>query len=103
MSQSCRLKTIRPAAGCSTVPARPRLTPSFASHRSFAPACHGAHIRLRVMHERLIALVETGHGIALPSAVRSPRAGVSVALAMHRDIPLGQWTVAALPARGRTE
>src|SRR5262249_44172905 len=78
-----------------------RLTPGFASHGWFDAACHVAHIRPRVLHESvaaqtLIALARAGHGIALvPSPVRIPRAGVSVAVVMHREVPLGIWTVAA--------
>jgi len=78
-----------------------RLTPSFASHGWFDAACHVAHVRPRILHESvaaqtLIALAKAGHGIALvPSPVRIPRAGISVAVVMHREIPLGLWTVAA--------
>jgi len=78
-----------------------RLTASFASHGWFDAACHIAHVRPRVLHESvaaqtLIALAKAGHGIALvPSPVRIPRAGVSVAVVMHREVPLGLWTVAA--------
>ena len=78
-----------------------RLTPGFASHGWFEAACHVAHVRPRVLHESaaphtLIALAKAGHGIALvPSPVRIPRAGVCVAVVVHREVPLGQWTVAA--------
>jgi LysR family transcriptional regulator, cyn operon transcriptional activator len=78
-----------------------RLTPSFASHGWFEAACHVAHVRPRVLHESvaaqtLIALAKAGHGIALvPSPVRIPRAGVSVSVVRHRQVPLGTWTVAA--------
>ena len=78
-----------------------RLTPGFASHGWFEAACHLAHVRPRVLHESaashtLIALAKAGHGIALvPSPVRIPRAGVRVAVVVHRGVPLGQWTVAA--------
>jgi LysR family cyn operon transcriptional activator len=78
-----------------------RLTPGFASHGWFEAACHVAHVRPRVLLESvapqtLIALAKAGHGIALvPSPVRIPSAGVCVAVVMHREVPLGQWTVAA--------
>jgi DNA-binding transcriptional LysR family regulator len=78
-----------------------RLIPSFASHGWFDAACRVAHVRPRILHESaaaqtLIALAKAGHGIALvPSPVRIPRAGISVAVVMHREIPLGLWTVAA--------
>src|ERR1700704_1738632 len=78
-----------------------RLTPGFASHGWFEAACHVAHVRPRVLLESvapqtLIALAKSGHGIALvPSPVRIPRAGVRVAVVVHREVPLGQWTVAA--------
>ena len=78
-----------------------RLTPSFASHGWFEAACQVAHVRPRVLLESvapqtLIALARAGHGIAVvPSPVRIPRAGVRVAVVVHRGVPLGQWTVAA--------
>jgi LysR family transcriptional regulator, cyn operon transcriptional activator len=78
-----------------------RLTPSFASHNWFDAACHVAHVRPRILHESvaaqtLIALAKAGHGIALvPSPVRIARAGVSIAVVTHRELPLGVWTVAA--------
>jgi DNA-binding transcriptional LysR family regulator len=78
-----------------------RRTPSFASHGWLHAACHVAHVRPRVRHksvaaQTLIALAKAGHGIVLvPSAVRIARAGVSVAVVVHRKVPLGQWTVAA--------
>ena len=78
-----------------------RLTPSFASHGWFDAACHVAHVRPRILHESvaaqtLIALAKAGHGIALvPSPVRIARAGVSIAVVTHRELPLGVWTVAA--------
>jgi LysR family transcriptional regulator, cyn operon transcriptional activator len=78
-----------------------RLTPGFASHGWFEAACHVAHVRPRVLLESvapqtLIALAKAGHGIALvPSPVRISRAGVGVAVVVHREVPLGQWTVAA--------
>jgi LysR family transcriptional regulator, cyn operon transcriptional activator len=78
-----------------------RLTSSFASHRWFEAACQVAHVRPRVLFESvvpqtLIALAQAGHGIAVvPSPVRIPRAGVRVAAAVHRGVPIGQWAVAA--------
>ncbi len=78
-----------------------RLTPGFASHGWFEAACQVAHVRPRVLLESvapqtLIALAQAGHGIALvPSPVRIPRTGVRVAVVVHREVPLGQWTVAA--------
>jgi len=78
-----------------------RLTASFASHGWFDSACRVAHVRPRIVHESaaaqtLIALAKAGHGIALvPSPVRIPHAGISVAVVMHREIPLGLWTIAA--------
>jgi DNA-binding transcriptional LysR family regulator len=78
-----------------------RLTSSFASHRWFDAACQVAHVRPRVLLESvapqtLIALAQAGHGIAVvPSPVRIPRAGVRVAVVVHRGVPIGQWTVAA--------
>jgi LysR family cyn operon transcriptional activator len=78
-----------------------RLAPGFASHGWFEAACQVAHVRPRVLLESvapqtLIALAQAGHGIALvPSPVRIPRTGVRVAVVMHREVPLGQWTVAA--------
>jgi LysR family transcriptional regulator, cyn operon transcriptional activator len=49
-----------------------------------------------VAAQTLIALAKAGHGIVLvPSAVRIARASVSVAVVVHRKVPLGQWTVAA--------
>ena len=78
-----------------------RLTPGFASHGWFEAACQVAHVRPRVLLESvapqtLIALAKAGHGIALvPSPVRIPRTGVRVAVVVHREVPLGRWTVAA--------
>jgi LysR family cyn operon transcriptional activator len=78
-----------------------RLTAGFASHGWFEAACHVAHVKPRVLLESvapqtLIALAQAGHGIALvPSPVRIPRAGVGVAVVVHREVPLGHWTVAA--------
>jgi LysR family cyn operon transcriptional activator len=78
-----------------------RLTPGFASHGWFEAACQIAHIRPRVLLESvapqtLIALAHAGHGIAvLPSTARVPRAGVRVAVVVHRGVPIGRWTVAA--------
>jgi DNA-binding transcriptional LysR family regulator len=78
-----------------------RLTPGFASHGWFEAACQVAHVRPRVLLESvapqtLIALAKAGHGIALvPSPVRIPRTGVRVAVVVHREVPLGKWTVAA--------
>src|SRR5258705_699468 len=79
-----------------------RLGSSFASHGWFEAACQVAHVWPRVLLESvapqtLIALAQAGHGIAVvPSPVRIPRAGVRVAVVMHRGVPIGRWTVAAL-------
>ena len=78
-----------------------RLNSSFASHGWFEAACQVAHIRPRVLLESvapqtLIALVRTGHGVAVvPSPVRIPRAGVRAAVLMHRGVSIGRWAVAA--------
>ena len=78
-----------------------RLSSSFASHGWFEAACHVAHIRPRVLLESvapqtLIALARTGHGVAVvPSTVRVPRAGVRVAVVVHRGVSIGRWIVAA--------
>ena len=49
-----------------------------------------------VAPQTLIAMARAGHGIALvPCPVRIPRIGVRVAVVVHRQVPLGQWTVAA--------
>ncbi len=78
-----------------------RLTSDFASHGWFEAACQVSHVRPRVLLESvaphtLIALAKAGHGIALvPSPVRISRAGLWVAVVVHRQVPLGQWTVAA--------
>ena len=78
-----------------------RLTSGFASHGWFEAACQVAHVWPRVLLESvapqtLIALAQAGHGIAVvPSPVRIPRAGVRVAVVMHRGVPIGRWTVAA--------
>lgn len=78
-----------------------RLTPGFASHGWFEAACQVAHVRPRVLLESvapqtLIALAQAGYGVAIvPSPVRIPRTGVCVAVVVHREVPLGQWTVAA--------
>ena len=78
-----------------------RLGSSFASHGWFEAACQVAHIRPRVLLESgvpqtLIALARAGHGIAVvPSPVRIPRAGVRVALVVHRGVSIGRWAVAA--------
>jgi LysR family cyn operon transcriptional activator len=81
-----------------------RLNSSFASHGWFAAACHVAHIRPRVLLESvapqtLIALARAGHGVAVvPSPVRIPRAGVRVAVVVHRGVSIGRWAVAAWDA-----
>ena len=78
-----------------------RLNSSFASHAWFAAACQVAHIRPRVLLESvapqtLIALARAGHGVAVvPSPVRIPRAGVRVAVVVHRGVSIGRWAVAA--------
>src|SRR6185295_5661463 len=82
-----------------------RLNSSFASHAWFAAACQVAHIRPRVLLESvapqtLIALARAGHGVAVvPSPVRIPRAGVRVAVLVHRGASIGRWTVAAWESR----
>ena len=49
-----------------------------------------------VASQTLIALAQAGHGIAVvPSPVRIPRAGVRVAVVVHRGVPIGRWAVAA--------
>jgi DNA-binding transcriptional LysR family regulator len=81
-----------------------RLNSSFASHAWFSAACQVAHIRPRMLLESgvpqtLIALVRTGHGIAVvPSAVRVHRMGVRVAVLVHRGVSIGRWAVAAWDA-----
>ena len=78
-----------------------RLNSSFASHAWFAAACQVAHIRPRVLLESvapqtLIALARAGHGVVVvPSPVRIPRAGVRVAVVVHRGVSIGRWAVAA--------
>ncbi|MEA2873655.1 MAG: hypothetical protein QOH67_3631 [Hyphomicrobiales bacterium] len=78
-----------------------RLSSSFASHAWFAAACQVAHIRPRVLFESvapqtLIALARAGHGVAVvPSPVQIPRAGVRVAVVVHRGVSIGRWAVAA--------
>ena len=78
-----------------------RLTSSFASHDWFEAACRVANIRPRVLLESvapqtLIALVRTGHGVAVvPSPVKIPRSGVRAAVLLHRGVPIGRWTVLA--------
>ena len=78
-----------------------RLTSGFASHGWFEAACQVAHVRPRVLLESvapqtLIALAQAGQGIAVvPSPVRIPRAGVHVAVVVHRGVPIGRWAVAA--------
>ena len=78
-----------------------RLNASFASHAWFAAACQVAHIRPRVLLESvapqtLIEMARTGHGVAVvPSPVRIPRAGVRVAVVVHRGVSIGRWAVAA--------
>ncbi|MEA2876879.1 MAG: hypothetical protein QOF14_2075 [Hyphomicrobiales bacterium] len=78
-----------------------RLNSSFASHAWFAAACQVAHIRPRVLFESvapqtLIALARAGHGVAVvPSPVQIPRAGVRVAVVVHRGVSIGRWAVAA--------
>ena len=77
-----------------------RLGSSFASHGWFEAACEIAHIRPRVLLESvvpqtLIALVRSGHGVAVvPSPVRIPR-GVRAAVVMHRGVSIGRWAVIA--------
>jgi DNA-binding transcriptional LysR family regulator len=78
-----------------------RLNSGFASHAWFAAACQVAHIRPRVLLESgvpqtLIALARAGHGVAVvPSAARVHRAGVRVAVVVHRGVSIGRWAVAA--------
>jgi len=78
-----------------------RLNSSLVWHAWFAAACQVAHIRPRVLLESvapqtLIALARARHGVAVvPSPVRIPRAGVRVAVVVHRGVSIGRWTVAA--------
>ena len=81
------------------------LSRGFASRAWFEAACQIAHVRGRVVLESrapqtMIAMARTGRGIAIvPSPVRIPHAGVSIAPVVHRGASIGRWTVAAWDSR----
>lgn len=77
------------------------LRSSFGSRAWFDAACHVANIRPRILlessaHNAVIGLAAAGYGIGvLPSAVRLPDAGVRAIPLVHRDVPIGRWTMLA--------
>jgi LysR family cyn operon transcriptional activator len=74
---------------------------SFGSREWFDTACHAANIRPNVLlessaHNALLGLAAAGYGIGvLPSAVRLPDAGVRAIPLVHRNLPIGRWTMLA--------
>lgn len=77
---------------------------TFASREWLDTACSVAHIRPRVLLESgaphtIIALAETGYGIAIiPSTAAVPRGNVWAAPLTQRGIPIGRWLTVAWDA-----
>lgn len=77
---------------------------TFASREWLDTACSAAHIRPRVLLESgaphtIIALAETGYGIAIiPSTVTVPRGNVWAAPLTQRRTPIGRWLTVAWDA-----
>ncbi len=74
---------------------------NFGSRAWFDTACAAANVRPNVLlessaHNALIDLSAAGYGIGvLPSAVRLPGKAVRAIPLVHRDVPIGRWTMLA--------
>jgi DNA-binding transcriptional LysR family regulator len=77
------------------------LGPGFASREWFQAACQVAHVRPRVVLESvapqtLIAAARASYGVALlPCPVSIDRRGVRVKPLVHRNQPIGRWSMIA--------
>ena len=73
----------------------------FGSREWFDAACHAASLRPHVLlessaHNAIIGLAAAGYGIGvLPSAVRLPDSSVRALPLVHRNVPIGRWTMLA--------
>jgi DNA-binding transcriptional LysR family regulator len=73
----------------------------FGSREWFDTACQAANIRPNILlessaHNAIIGLAAAGYGVGvLPSAVRLPDTGVRAIPLVHRNIPIGRWTMLA--------